>query len=36
MSYVLAGYLITFATFAGYGAYVIRRTKNLKRKRGQR
>jgi hypothetical protein len=37
MSYVIAGYLVTFGVLAGYGAYVINRTKTLtKRKQGQR
>lgn len=35
MSYVIAGYLITFATFATYGAYVIRRTKQLSKGSGR-
>lgn len=38
MSYVIAGYAITFGVLAGYGVFVIRRTREIafKRKRGGR
>jgi hypothetical protein len=31
MSYVIAGYLITFGTLAAYGALVVRRSKQIAR-----
>jgi hypothetical protein len=37
MSYVIAGYVVTFVALGGYGGYVISRTKKLtKKKQGQR
>ena len=34
MSYVIAGYLVTFGVLAGYGTYVIRRTGQLTKRKG--
>ena len=36
MSYVIAGYLVTFVVLAGYGAYVIRRTHEFIKRKGDR
>ena len=33
MSYVIAGYIVTSVVFAGYGTYVVRRTKQLTRRK---
>lgn len=33
MSYVIAGYLVTFGVLGGYGAFVIRRTRTLTKRK---
>jgi CcmD family protein len=36
MSYVISGYVITFVVLGGYGAYVIRRTQQLTKRKGDK